>query len=63
MSTHSGSARDQITSEPSKTSSTPGMGWVIIGFVLVCVAVAAVNIGGVSLTGGSHIAATPSSQG
>ncbi len=63
MSTHSGSARDPFTSEPSKTSSTPGMGWVIIGFVLVCVAVAAVNMGGVSLTGGSHVASASSVQG
>ena len=36
-----GSARDPLPSEPrSSTSSTPGLGWVIAGFVLICAAVA-----------------------
>ena len=41
MSKHSGSARDPFSVESSKTSSTPGLAWVVIGFVVICVAVAA----------------------
>ena len=63
MTIHSGSARDPLSSEASKTSSTPGMAWVIIGFVVVCAAVAAFNMGGISLSGGSHVATTTASQG
>ncbi len=63
MSTHSGSARDPLTTEASKTSSTPGMAWVIIGFLVVCAAVATFSMGGISLSNGSHVAATTASQG
>ena len=65
MARHSGSARDPFSSEPSKTSNTPGMGWVIIGFVVICVAVAAANLSGASLpfNGTAHVAGPANSQG
>ena len=38
---HTGSARDPETLEPSRSSSsTPGLGWVVAGFVAICIAVA-----------------------
>jgi len=43
---HTGSARDPFELEPSKSmSSTPGLGWVVIGFVAICVAVALAQTG------------------
>ncbi len=61
---HSGSARDPLTGEKSSSSSTPGMGWVIIGFVVICIGVAAVNLGGSALQSGvAHMAGSTSQQG
>jgi hypothetical protein len=40
MTRHSGSARDPLNIEKSSTSSTPGMGWVLAGFVVIVLAVA-----------------------
>jgi hypothetical protein len=61
---HSGSARDPLTTEKSSSSSTPGMGWVIVGFVVICMAVAAANLGGGWLQNGvAHLAGSTSSQG
>ena len=64
MTRHSGSARDPLTTEKSSSSSTPGMGWVLIGFLVICMAVAAVNLGGPALQNGvAHMAGSTSSQG
>ncbi len=41
-----GSARDPLPSKyRSSSSSTPGLGWVVIGFVAICVAVALAQSG------------------
>ena len=41
MLNHTGSARDPLPSKPnSSSSSTPGLGWVVAGFIAICVAVA-----------------------
>ncbi len=43
---HTGSARDPFELEPSKSAqSTPGLGWVIVGFVAICIAVALAQTG------------------
>ena len=64
MSKHSGSARDPFSTSPSKTSSTPGMGWVIVGFVVIGLAVAVANMSGATPFGGtSHVAGPANSQG
>ena len=60
---HSGSARDPLTTEKSSTSRTRGMGWVIIGFVVICVAVAAADMSGTSLQNGIAHLAGSTSQG
>ncbi len=42
-----GSARDPLPSDhKSSSSSTPGLGWVAIGFLAICVAVALAQGGG-----------------
>ena len=64
MSKHSGSARDPLSYEPSKSSFTPGMVWVVIGFVAIVTVVAAANTGILPLPGGpAHVAGAPSGQG
>ena len=64
MARHSGSARDPLNMEKSSSSSTPGMGWVIAGLLVICVAVAAANIGGGWLQNSvAHIAGAASAQG
>ena len=42
-----GSARDPLPSTyKSSSSSTPGLGWVIIGFVAICIVVVLAQGGG-----------------
>jgi hypothetical protein len=61
---HSGSARDPLNTEKSSSSSTPGMGWVLVGLLVICAVVAAANLGGGSLQQGvAHIAGAVSHQG
>jgi hypothetical protein len=61
---HSGSARDPFDIEKSSSSSTPGMGWVVVGFVVICAAVAAFNLGGPALQQSvAHIAGSIAHQG
>jgi hypothetical protein len=57
-----GSARDPLPSNrTSSSSSTPGLGWVIAGFVAICIAVALAQGGGLQQTVARMAAA--SSQG
>ena len=58
-----GSARDPLPSNHrSSNASTPGLGWVVAGFVAICVAVALAQTGGLQHTM-ERMAATHSSQG
>lgn len=59
---HSGSARDPLGIEKSSSSSTPGMGWVVVGFLVICAVVAVANVGGVQ-QGVAHIAGSLVHQG
>lgn len=60
---HTGSARDPLPSEPnSSSSSTPGLGWVIAGFVVICIAVALAQNSGLQHTI-ALVAASGSSHG
>ena len=64
MTTHTGSARDPLKTEPSSSSRTPGMGWVIAGLVVICIAVAAANMSGGWLQDSvAHLAQGASAQG
>jgi len=58
-----GSARDPLPSKQSSSSlSTPGLGWVVAGFVAICIAVALAQTGALQHTV-EQMAATHSSQG
>ncbi len=58
-----GSARDPLPSKHrSSSSSTPGLGWVVAGFVAVCIAVALAQTGALQHTV-ERMAAAHSSQG
>ncbi len=60
---HTGSARDPQSLEHSSSSpSTPGLGWVVAGFVAICVAVALAQTGALQHTV-ERMAASHSSQG
>jgi hypothetical protein len=61
---HSGSARDPLNVEKSSQSSTPGMGWVIGGLVVICLLVAAADMSGGWLQNSiAHVAGSVSGQG
>jgi hypothetical protein len=63
MLTPTGSARDPLPSKPnSSSSSTPGLGWVVAGFVAICIAVALAQGGGLQRSV-ERMAASHSSQG
>lgn len=58
-----GSARDPLPSDhKSSSSSTPGLGWVVVGFVVICIAVALAQTGTLQHTV-EQMAAAHSSQG
>ena len=62
MFNHTGSARDPLSQEKSSTSSTPGLGWVVAGFIAICVAVAVAQ-GGWLQHSVAQMASSHSSQG
>ena len=46
-----GSARDPLPSDRrSSSSSTPGLGWVVAGFIAICIAVALAQGGALQQT-------------
>jgi hypothetical protein len=53
---HTGSARDPLELEPSSSPSTPGMGWVIAGFVAICLVVALASSGNWLQSSVAHVA-------
>ena len=58
-----GSARDPLPSEHhSSSQSTPGLGWVVAGFVAICIAVAVAQTGALQHSI-ERMAAAHSSQG
>lgn len=60
---HTGSARDPFELAPSTTKSTQGLGWVVVGFVAICLIVAAAHSTGWLQDTAAHMAAAASSQG
>ncbi len=63
MLTPTGSARDPLPSKPNSSSSnTPGLGWVVAGFVAICICVALAQ-GGWLQHSVEAMAAAHSSQG
>jgi hypothetical protein len=60
---HTGSARDPLELEPSSSTSTPGLGWVIAGLVVICLIVAAANGSSWLQSSVAHMANAASSQG
>ena len=59
---HSGSARDPLDIEKSSSSSTGGMGWILVGLLVICAVVAVANVGGVQESV-AHFAGSIAHQG